>query len=677
VDLPADSDYFSSWDKLGDLIRAGRSFSGHERNCCFLNTGDGRFADVSSATGFDFPDDGRAVALTDWDHDGDLDVWLSNRSAPRVRFLRNDIPSEHHFVSLRLQGTDCNRDAIGARVELDVGGDRPRRLVKTVRAGDGFLSQSSKWLHFGLGAATVIERVRVRWPGSTACEQFAGIQCDGRYQLTQGHSQAMSIPRTARAMAIAPSVPQVQKTTDEARIVLARRHKLTPLEYVDFSGSNHDITPTGARPVFVTLWASWCQPCLAELRELAAHQRSLGDSNLAVVALCCDPLTPHETPDLTDAKTFLSAVPLPFPTGLASDKLMQQLIRAESQSLYSLRPVALPSSYLVDGQGRLAVIYRGAVKADQVLDDLRLLNVPDGAIPSAAFAMRGRFGVPRFPLTPAGFAQAFLEGGYVEDARRELRAALAGNHDGALAAWPAVPAVNRQLRLEAYELLARIERQHERWRESAEAYEQAITLSPDAPALHVGVALAQWNLGQRVSAEGRLGQLVRDHPHQEDVLLLVARAYTELGQVGSAVGVLRSALDDHQEMNGLRIELATALARVGETGEAIRHYRDALARDPQSIPAANQLAWIYATCYDEALRNSAAALTLAEQIDKATRHEDPMFLDTLAAAQAANGRFGDARGSIRRAIEIAFSTGQHNLVTGLRQRLAQYEAEEP
>ncbi len=109
---------------LQRMLREGRSFSGNERHCAFLNTGgsvaaDGRFATVSALTGFDFPDDGRGLVTTDWDHDGDLDVWISNRTAPRLRFLRNDLPSgTGAFVALSLQGdgVTTNRDAIGARV---------------------------------------------------------------------------------------------------------------------------------------------------------------------------------------------------------------------------------------------------------------------------------------------------------------------------------------------------------------------------------------------------------------------------------------------------------------------------------------------------------------------------------------------------------------------------------
>ncbi len=177
--LDEDDPYLTSITALNLMMAEGRSFSGHERNCCFLNTGGERFADVSSATGLDFVDDGRAVALTDWDHDGDLDMWIANRTAPSVRFMRNDMNTANHFVAFKLVGKTCNRDAIGARVqlELDEAGGPPR--VKTVEAGHGFLTQSSKWLHFGLGDAQSIRRLTVRWPGGQE-EVIEPPKIDGR-----------------------------------------------------------------------------------------------------------------------------------------------------------------------------------------------------------------------------------------------------------------------------------------------------------------------------------------------------------------------------------------------------------------------------------------------------------------------------------------------------------------
>jgi hypothetical protein len=152
------TDYLDSWTALASMIVRGRSLSGNERNCAFLNPGfepdnaAPRFADVSAASGLDLNDDSRAIAAGDWDGDGDLDFWLTNREAPRVRFLRNDLTPQHETAwvafSLHGNGSTCNRDAIGAVLEFEFAG---RKLTRALSAGDGFLSQSSKRVFFGLG----------------------------------------------------------------------------------------------------------------------------------------------------------------------------------------------------------------------------------------------------------------------------------------------------------------------------------------------------------------------------------------------------------------------------------------------------------------------------------------------------------------------------------------------
>ena len=122
-------------------MNRGGSLSGRERHCVFLNMGATsggapQFANQSAGSGLDLSDDGRAIALSDWDGDGDVDMWISNRNAPRLRFMRNDSPAENHFVSLQLiaNGTTTNRDAIGARVEVVTS---EGRSIKTLRAGEG------------------------------------------------------------------------------------------------------------------------------------------------------------------------------------------------------------------------------------------------------------------------------------------------------------------------------------------------------------------------------------------------------------------------------------------------------------------------------------------------------------------------------------------------------------
>ena len=199
----SDSEEKKSWNYveraqlLNQMLQEGRSWSGHERNCCFLNFGlhgprtdsTPQFANISAVSGLDFLDDGRAMVPVDWDQDGDLDLWTSNRNAPRLRFMQNrsaervtkDHPANFLLLKLLGNGTTTNRDAIGARVEITLSNPETQSedsavqvsdttFIKSLRAGEGFLSQGSKWLHFGLGKSSQIDKVVVRWPGGDVQE---------------------------------------------------------------------------------------------------------------------------------------------------------------------------------------------------------------------------------------------------------------------------------------------------------------------------------------------------------------------------------------------------------------------------------------------------------------------------------------------------------------------------
>ena len=82
--------YMRNFRDLNDQVSRGKSFSGYERNALFLNRAGNGFSDVGAILGVDFDDDARAVATIDWDRDGDLDMWVANRTAPQVRLLRNN-----------------------------------------------------------------------------------------------------------------------------------------------------------------------------------------------------------------------------------------------------------------------------------------------------------------------------------------------------------------------------------------------------------------------------------------------------------------------------------------------------------------------------------------------------------------------------------------------------------
>jgi hypothetical protein len=126
----------------------------------FRNEG-GRFRDItaSSGTAIGRPRVGRSLATLDFDRDGDLDLALSSRGEP-AELLRNDGGSDNAFIGLRLVGVTGNRDGVGARVTLDLGG---RPWVDEVRAGSSYLAQNEMTLYIGLGNSSSAESLSIRW----------------------------------------------------------------------------------------------------------------------------------------------------------------------------------------------------------------------------------------------------------------------------------------------------------------------------------------------------------------------------------------------------------------------------------------------------------------------------------------------------------------------------------
>ena len=154
-----------------------------QRKVVYRNLGNGRFDDITAKLGppVTTPAAGRGAAFADFDNDGDIDVIVNNMNATPDLF-RLDLRGGLHWSTLKLVGTRSNRNAIGARVTLSAADGTQ---VQEVRGGGSYFSQNDLRVHFGLGTASRIERVVVRWPDG-ADEQWKDVPIDRIVTLTEG-----------------------------------------------------------------------------------------------------------------------------------------------------------------------------------------------------------------------------------------------------------------------------------------------------------------------------------------------------------------------------------------------------------------------------------------------------------------------------------------------------------
>jgi hypothetical protein len=175
-----------------DSQHLGSTFQ--EPRILYHNNGNATFTDISAdaGPGITAVNSSRGLAIGDLWNDGRLSAVISNMNAP-PSLLVNDVRTSNHWIAFHLVGNSfastpatphfkTNRDAISARITMKAGS---RLFVDEVRSGSSYDSNSDMRVHFGLGAATKLDSIQIRWP-SGLVETFDNLKVDKIHTLKEG-----------------------------------------------------------------------------------------------------------------------------------------------------------------------------------------------------------------------------------------------------------------------------------------------------------------------------------------------------------------------------------------------------------------------------------------------------------------------------------------------------------
>lgn len=194
VELDVDSTDWSWQTKAADIDLDGdnditviNGYEGFYKNYYLQNdlTDDElTFSDASASSGFNLVSNSMCFELLDYDHDGDLDAFVTDMIREPF-FLENQVEKvnpDQNWVKIDLEGRQSNRSAIGTRIELTTNDGKSQIAYYT---GVGFMTQSLQPVHFGAGSATEISTLKITWPlGLT--EEYQNLATNKHIKLVEG-----------------------------------------------------------------------------------------------------------------------------------------------------------------------------------------------------------------------------------------------------------------------------------------------------------------------------------------------------------------------------------------------------------------------------------------------------------------------------------------------------------
>ena len=413
--------YEQGWSAINELIRADGTWSGYERNIFYANNGDGTFSDISGVIGLDFLEDGRAFALADFDHDGRQEVFLKNRNGPQLRLLKNVMENLPPSIAFRLRGTKSNRDAIGAVITLETELGHQTRLLQ---AGSGFLSQHSKDVFFGLGAAKGPVHGSIRWP-SGLVQQLHDLPINHRVWVEEGSKPSRmeafrtSVPRTMVADATVQELEKLPTTAETWLLAPVEAHNFS---LPDFGDQVFTLSALRGKPVLLNFWAAGAERCKEDW--VAFNQRHAGWVALGLQLLS---VNLDSAADAESVRALVREHRLSFPIlrGASDVEDVAAIYNILYRYLFDRhRDLELPTSFLINANGEIVKVYQGPVDPEHVEHDFRHIPQTSAERLARALPFPGVSDTIEFGRNYLSYGSVFFQRGYLDQAEASFRIAL-------------------------------------------------------------------------------------------------------------------------------------------------------------------------------------------------------------------------------------------------------------
>jgi len=215
------------------------------------------------------------------------------------------------------------------------------------------------------------------------------------------------------------------------------------------------------------------------------------------------------------------------------------------------------------------------------------------------------------------------------------------------------------------------------WRDSETLFTHALAVTSNNDVAENNLGIVFLRKGQLDDAISLLQAAVDLRPENSPAHENLAKALLQKGQVADALVHYRKLLElqpDNIEVHNI---VGTVLIQQGRIREGVEEWQKVLAIEPDNGNALSNLAWVFATSPDDALRDGTKAVQLAEEALRISGRRIPVIFRTLAAAYAEKGMFSQAIQTAQRGIELANSQGNSGLAAELQSNIAVYQAGRP